>query len=89
MWRAHATTRRRRAVSSSDIMRCLCEVRRGKLEVDVNEDLPWEQATHMHTLLTSSAQKDVGELNRNTVGVGHASRRLNRVIESNVKRKAT
>ena len=38
-------------------MRCLCEVRRGKLEVNVNEDLPWEQATHMHTLLTSKRKK--------------------------------
>ena len=46
MWRAHATTRRH-AVSSSDIMRCLCEVRRGGAAarnlVDVNEDFPWEQ----------------------------------------------
>ena len=76
MWRAHATTRRRRAVSSSDIMRCLCEVRRtdGGNLVDVNEDFPWEQATHMHRP-TSRRKKDVGELNRNTVGVGHASRR--------------
>ena len=57
--------------------------------VDVNEDFPWEGTSNPHAHADEEAQKDVGELNRNTVGVGHASRRLNRVIESNVKRKAT
>ena len=74
MWRAHATTRRH-AVSSSDIMRCLCEVRREGNLVDVNEDFPWEGTSNPHAHADEEAQKDVGELNRNTVGVGHASRR--------------
>ena len=75
MWRAHATTSRR-AVSSRDIMRCLCEVRRGGNLVDVNEDFPWEQpgTSSPHAHADKQAQKDVREVNGNTVGVGHASR---------------
>ena len=68
-------------------MRCLCEVRRGGNLVDVNEDFPWEQpgTSSPHAHADKQAQKDVREVNGNTVGVGHASRRLKRVIESKEK----
>ena len=44
----------------------------------MNEDFPWEETgnyPHAHAAAADEqlAQKDVGELNRNTVGVGHAS----------------